>query len=297
MGLKQTIAAILKKLAGGDDVPEDERLDLDAATTQLTEAVETHVKEETKGLVRKKEELLKKRKELDDGLKELLIELGVDDLEEAKERIQTLEDIESRDAGIGGDDGESFDEKLEKRLEVEKRRWQKEADKELRKVEKDRDELKEQFETERAFTEDLVLEKGLTERLSAANVKPTLIPAAKALLKQTKHEIKVEDDGTRVAVFFDEDDLEYDLDTYVGNWTDTEVAKEFIQADATGGGGGGGKKDSAVGGDANPFKSGNRTEQGKILREDVNKARRLAKEAGWTESKIDRIVSFHEQLG
>jgi hypothetical protein len=121
----------------------------------------------------------------------------------------------------------------------------------------------------------LLVENGLTTALSQAQVAPSLLDAAKALLlRQHKAEIV---DG-RALIDGDE------IPDFVKSWADGEAGRHFVAAPQSGGGGAEAKPGGTPSaGTANPFAKGqgfNLTEQMRLRREDPARAERLRQAAG-----------------
>lgn len=121
----------------------------------------------------------------------------------------------------------------------------------------------------------LLVENGLSEALSRAQVAPSLLDAAKALLlRQHKAEIV---DG-RALIDGDE------IADFVNGWADGDAGRHFVAAPHSGGGGAEAKPGGAgLAGNANPFAKGrdfNLTEQMRLQREDPARAMRLRQAAG-----------------
>jgi hypothetical protein len=128
----------------------------------------------------------------------------------------------------------------------------------------------------RSKFEALVIDRGLDEALTGAKVNPALAKAAVALIK-AEHGVELDDQGRATITG-------KPLADFVAEWSKSDTGKAFVLNSSSGGGAGGsGAGGGNSGGDGNPFKSGasfNRTEQGRLLRTDPSKARRLAAEAG-----------------
>lgn len=133
-------------------------------------------------------------------------------------------------------------------------------------------------------------ERALQERIVNSELQAALIDVdvAKhfmgAVGSLLRNKIKVvEDDDAVFRAYVEVDGDEVPVSQFVKHWSDTDEGKHFVVAPENGGGGQNGEK-SGNGGRkvANPFKreSLNLTEQGKILKSDPNKARRLMQEAG-----------------
>ena len=128
----------------------------------------------------------------------------------------------------------------------------------------------------RSKYEALVIDRGLDEALTGAKVNPALAKAAVALIK-AEHGVELDEQGRATITG-------KPLADFVAEWSKSDTGKAFVlNASSGGGAGGSGAGGGNGGGDGNPFKSGasfNRTEQGRLLRTDPSKARRLAAEAG-----------------
>ncbi|PWJ88372.1 hypothetical protein C8D77_11194 [Mesorhizobium loti] len=119
---------------------------------------------------------------------------------------------------------------------------------------------------------------GLTKALVKAGVKPTLLKAAQRMFEGDV-EI-VEEDGKRVARM--KTDLGGDeLDKFIGNWSQSDEAKDFI-APPSGADERGGNR-NLRNGETNPYakETWNISQQGALLGSDRAKAERLAKSAGF----------------
>jgi hypothetical protein len=128
----------------------------------------------------------------------------------------------------------------------------------------------------RSKYEALVIDRGLDEALTGAKVNPALSKAAVALIK-AEHGVELDDQGRATITG-------KPLADFVAEWSKSDTGKAFVLNGSGGGGANGsGGGNNGGGGDGNPFKSGasfNRTEQGRLLKADPAKARRLAAEAG-----------------
>jgi hypothetical protein len=107
--------------------------------------------------------------------------------------------------------------------------------------------LSEALSGERSAVARLVLDTGLTSELMKANVKPSLIPAAKALIRE-KGILSIESEGdVRRAVATlkaDGKESRMDLGAYVAQFAASDEGKEFVQAAANSGSGSGGASDA-----------------------------------------------------
>lgn len=133
------------------------------------------------------------------------------------------------------------------------------------------------------------VDDGLSKALDEAGIDPAFKPGAMALLKAKGAVKLVEDEGAFKAQV--ETDMgPMPLAGYVKDWAGSDEGKIYVKK-PTGG--------DATGGDGrnngpNPFKRGdaafNVTEQGRILKADKAKAKRLMQQAGWSEQEIGRIA-------
>lgn len=125
---------------------------------------------------------------------------------------------------------------------------------------------------------NILVRDGLKAALATAGVKKGLISAAVA---QFEHDAEVlVEDGRRVARM--KADLGGEMiDKYIANWAQSDAAKDFIEplkgADEVGSGRARGSFDN------NPFGKNhwNKTEQGKLIRDDRSRAEQMAKAAGF----------------
>jgi hypothetical protein len=105
-----------------------------------------------------------------------------------------------------------------------------EATRQIKALTTERDTAKTALETESGFSRKLLVENGLTDALTGANVAPQFMPAARALLEK-QVEVKAEGDS-RTAVVGDKS-----LSDFVKDWSQSDQGKVFIAAPANGGGG------------------------------------------------------------
>lgn len=188
---------------------------------------------------------------------------------DAKADRDALKEMKERLDAIEAEKAKAEEERAEKDKDVEGLRKQLEA-KHAREITA----ANERAEKAEAQVRRLVLQNGLSTALDEARVKPELKPAAMAFLERGV-EIK-DEDGEPVAY-----KAGLPLADAIKLWAESDDGKPFILAGNSGGGapGGRGGKDSGP----NPFKAGSTfsiTEQTRIFREDPEKAKRLASEAG-----------------
>jgi hypothetical protein len=189
------------------------------------------------------------------------------------ERLKTEDEARQADP-----DGKDVRKQVETAVQAKERQMQTRHDAAL----KAKDEIiAEKDGTITSLTGDLrttLVGDGLTKALVKAGVKPTLLKAAQRMFEGDV-EI-VEEDGKRVARM--KTDLGGDeLDKFIGNWAQSDEAKDFI-APPSGADERGGNR-NLRNGETNPYaKDGwNVTAQSALLRSDRAKAERLAKSAGF----------------
>jgi len=135
---------------------------------------------------------------------------------------------------------------------------------------------------------ETLVDGGLTEALVKHGVASQFMGATRALLRGA---VKVQkgDDGKRHAVVTT--DLgDVDIDHFVENWSKSDDGKHFVvQGKGSGSHGSGNGRGSEI----NPWvkESFNLTEQGRIIKSDKDKARRLMKTAGRTSHEIDSALA------
>lgn len=146
------------------------------------------------------------------------------------------------------------------------------------------DEIKERD----ALIHETLVDGGLTEALVKNGIAKEFMGATRALLRGSV-KVRKNDDGKRHAVV-DTDLGEVDIDKFVENWSKSDDGKPFVMPAKGGGGQGSG---NGRGSEINPWAkdSFNLTEQGRIVNTDKDKARRLMKSAGRTQSEIEKVVT------
>lgn len=130
-----------------------------------------------------------------------------------------------------------------------------------------------------AFIRKLMVEEELSKGLLDVGVNKSLFRGAQAMLAPMI-KIEEEDDGYRVFVPTDTGDL--DIPKFLADWSASDEGKAFIPPPKGADAAGTKQQKSMMGDIKNPWHKDhfNRTEQGKILRTDRNKAVKLAAAAG-----------------
>jgi outer membrane murein-binding lipoprotein Lpp len=175
------------------------------AKAAIKEAVAAAVSEATEGLVTKNRELLAELKESKKGR-----QVDPAAVEKLESQIETLQN----DLAI--------------------------AQKTAKTATTDADKARKALESESGFTTRLLVDNGLTEQLVKAGVKPSFLPAVKALLAG-QVQIKAEGD-TRKAMVGDKD-----LAAHIAEWSQSDQGKEFVVAPNNAGGGAAGGSGGARG--------------------------------------------------
>lgn len=144
--------------------------------------------------------------------------------------------------------------------------------------------LQQKIEKHTAYITKLLVDDGLTKALVEGGVNPTLMRAAKALLREN---VSVEEnDGEFTAIVKTSDSGELEVGKFVSDWLASDEGKPFITPAKGGdaGGGNGGRNGGGGSKEPNPWakETWNLTEQGAIMRADRAKAIRLAKVHGHT---------------
>lgn len=150
------------------------------------------------------------------------------------------------------------------------------AQRELTKVTKAATDATKALEAEQAHTQRLLISDGLTQALTAAGVKdPMHLKAASALLRDEHKPVVTIDGDKRVAMIGDKP-----LTDFVKAWAIGDEGKSFVAAPGNSGGGATGGKSG--GGEVNPFakETFNLTEQGRIMKENPDRAASLQAAAG-----------------
>ena len=111
----------------------------------------------------------------------------------------------------------------------------KNANKELKATKAQAEEFKTALDQESGFTRNLLVENGLTDALTKANVATPFIPAVKAMLS-SKVELKT-DGSNRVAMVGDKA-----LGDFIKEWSQGDEGKHYVAAPNNGGAGGTGAR-------------------------------------------------------
>lgn len=249
------------------------------------------------GHQRSKQERDQAKKALDTLRKKFgpLVDLEDLDLSDAdQERLEKAlpylkgerDSLDDDDGGDGGDKGGKKNNGNQPDLEKIKANARKP-------VERERDEAVERAEKAEGQLQSLVVDNALTNALTDVKIASPYVVAVKAMFRD-KVKVTEGDDGAPVAMIEGEYG-EQPVAAYLKEWSQTDQGKAFVAAPENGGGGarttgnGGGKiknpfKKKTEDGKPNPNFS--ITEQGRLQREQPDVARRMAKEAGWSDDKI-----------
>ncbi|MEJ8571235.1 hypothetical protein [Microbaculum marinum] len=190
--------------------------------------------------------------------------------DQLKQRIEELE----------ADDNDGKDKDRDKEEAVN--RVREKYEQKLERAKRDREESDRQKDEENAALREQLrnstISTSLNEAMEQANIDPKFRKAVRAILRD---QVKVIDkDGDPFAVVETDLDPEQPLAAYVAEWGDSDEGKIYVGKPVGGGANG---NDRRGGGSAkNPWKDDqwNLTEQGRIIKEDRQKADRLAREAG-----------------
>lgn len=139
---------------------------------------------------------------------------------------------------------------------------QAQIDKAVGKVAKERDEFKNKYEESTGRIQRLVVDNGLTDALTKANIAKQHMPAVRALLR-TEHKIEV-DDTDNVAKIGDKP-----LSDFVTEWSQSDVGKNYVAAPNNTGGGAKGNDGTTTKGE--DFQKLSPTERLKIARREGKK--------------------------
>lgn len=157
-------------------------------------------------------------------------------------------------------------------------------------IERDLQKAREESEHYKSLFTQTVRDQALTEAMAAVKIADPYRPAVKAMFKD-RAKVEVNDSGVNVLI-----DGEYgpmDAPSFFKEWAQTEQGAYFVQAPNNTGGGarggnGSGKQPNpfprTIDGKPNPHYS--LTKAAQLQREQPDVARRMAKEAGWSEKHI-----------
>lgn len=174
-------------------------------TEEGKDAIQAIVDEQVDGLKKKRDELLGDKKTLKDQMKAMQDQ--IDAINADKEKVEQEAAAKSGDIN-----------KVREQLEAKHK-------KDLEKIIAERDTYKNQLQSE-------IVDKGLTQALIKAKVKPDVMEAVVDHIKtKFKGEI-VEKDGKPLAQFDGKT-----VEEFVAGWTQTDIGKNFVAADNNTGGG------------------------------------------------------------
>ena len=131
----------------------------------------------------------------------------------------------------------------------------------------------------------MVTEGKLAASLSAAGVKPSLMKAAQRMFES---DVEVLEEDGRFVARMKADLGGDDVERYISDWAQRDEAKDFI-APATGAGaqGGSGSKFTENPFDGSGGRKPNLTKQQILISDNPEKAKAMARAAGWSEAEID----------
>jgi len=198
-----------------------------------------------------------------------LDDIDLSDVDE--ERIQSLLPYLTGEKEFPSSDDKDTDPKHKVDVDKIKANAVKPYERKLSEIEQERDGLRNELHRH-------IRDSALTTALSKEKIDEPYFDAAMALFRSR---VKVvEDEGKLVPMIEDETMGEVPVDKFVKEWGQTDQGKAFKQAAGnTGGGGRGGNGSGKV---KNPWSpdNWNMTEQGRITREDPERARKMASEYG-----------------
>jgi hypothetical protein len=140
----------------------------------------------------------------------------------------------------------------------------------------------------------LVAEEGLQKALVQAGVDSPFLPATQALLSRAV-KVEVDEESGRPRAVVETDLGTVPVEQYVENWAKSDAGKVYVRKPTGGGAGGDGRGATNGSGkrDVNPWAptTRNLTEQGRLVRDDKQRAERLMREAKMPQAAISRILN------
>ncbi len=183
--------------------------------TASEEAIAKAIDEATTGLKNKNEELLDKLKKRQGEMAEMR-----DQLDALTSQAKAAEAKKAEEENDFGKQRELLEERH--KVEIEK--------------------ITKALESEKGINRTLLIDNGLTEALTKANVAAPLMPAARALIERTNNIELVDLDGTRAAQIGGQT-----LGDFVTAWAESEAGSHFVKAPNNSGGGAQGAGDGKAG--------------------------------------------------
>lgn len=272
----------------GDEIPEEYRElydEQDGVFVLKTDLIKDHpaiktVKGTADKLDKDKRALAKKIKELETKLGRIPEDFDPDRYQEMVDELESLRETADDPGNADPDDKKKLPSRI-KTLEGKLARAAAEAETEIKKRDDRITKLSGQIKK-------LLIDEGLTKALAAAGIDAKYIRAAKALLRDQVSLTGDEDEYEAVVETAEGDSIA--LSKYVADWAASDEGKAFVTPASGGGADPGHGRNEQQG--VNPFKKEtfNLTEQGRLIKEDPAKARRFAKQAGWSEQKIAQRI-------
>lgn len=240
----------------------------------VPEALHEHYAQQSDGTFR----LVAKGVEYEEDVKGLktALEREREERRKAKERLEQLGDVdpeeyrrlkeeaEERETGKLKDKGEF--EALRARLEERHQKAVESKEQEIQR--RDR------------FIERLLVDNEIDKAMDEVKVLPEHRRAVRALLKESRPQVKADGEDYRATVQTDMG--ETSLATYIQEWSKSEEAGHYIAGRGVNGSGASSTRSAGADGGVNPWKreTRNLTEQMRIAKENPDLAKRLAAQAG-----------------
>lgn len=159
-------------------------------------------------------------------------------------------------------------------------------------IERERDEAVAERDALKAQLHANVTDSALTSAVSEIKVAGPFVKAVKAMFKD---KVKVVDGEDGPVAMIEGEYGEQPVSAYLKEWAQTDEGKEFVAARMNGGGHEG-RSSGSSGQIKNPFKkvtaegkpnpAFSMSEQGRLVKDQPDVARRMAKEAGWSDKHI-----------